>query len=91
MMAPITKLLRKSEVFEWTIECQTTWEDLKNRYIQAPIFINPNWELKFHVHIYASQLAVRAILAQNPTCKIDQPVMYSSRILNYVERNYITT
>ncbi len=29
-MAPITKLLRKIEVFEWTIECQTAWEDIKN-------------------------------------------------------------
>jgi len=30
IMAPITKLLRKIEVFEWTIECQTAWEDIKN-------------------------------------------------------------
>ncbi len=43
MMAPITKLFKKTKVFEWTIECQTTWEDIKiNQYIQAPILINPN-------------------------------------------------
>jgi hypothetical protein len=53
-MAPITKLLREDEVFEWTVECQTTWEDIKNRYIQVPILISPNWELEFHVHIDAS-------------------------------------
>jgi len=38
IMAPIIKLLRKAKVFEWTIECQITWEDIKNRYIQAPIY-----------------------------------------------------
>ncbi len=40
--APITKLFKKTEIFEWTIECQTIWEDIKNQYIQAPILINPN-------------------------------------------------
>jgi hypothetical protein len=53
-MAPITKLFKKDEVFEWTAKCQTTWEDIKNQYIQAHIFISPNWELEFHVHIDAS-------------------------------------
>jgi hypothetical protein len=42
VMAPITKLLKKVEVFEWTIECQITWEDIKNWYIQALILISPN-------------------------------------------------
>jgi hypothetical protein len=42
VMAPITKLLIKTKVFEWIVECQTSWEDIKNWYIQAPILINPN-------------------------------------------------
>jgi hypothetical protein len=42
-------------MFEWTIECQIAWEDIKNQYIQAPMLISPNWELKFHVHTYAFQ------------------------------------
>jgi len=42
IMAPITKLFRKIEVFEWNIECQTAWENIKNRYIQAPILISLN-------------------------------------------------
>jgi hypothetical protein len=29
-MAPITKLLKKTKVFEWTIECQTIWKEIKN-------------------------------------------------------------
>jgi hypothetical protein len=91
VMALNTKFLKKVKVFEWITECQTTWEDIKNQYVQAPILINLNWELEFHVHIDASQLAIGAIVAQNLTSKIDQPIMYSSRLLNFVERNYITT
>jgi hypothetical protein len=30
VMPPITKLLRKTKVFEWIVEFQTTWEDIKN-------------------------------------------------------------
>ncbi len=29
-MSPITKLLKKFEVFEWTKECQNAWEETKN-------------------------------------------------------------
>ncbi len=61
-MALIAKLLRKTKVFEWIDECQTVWEDIKNCYIQPPILINPTWELEFHVHTDAFQLAVGAIL-----------------------------
>jgi len=66
VMALITKLLTKGEMFKLIVECQTAWEDIKNRYIQPPIIINPNWELEFHVYIDASRLVVVAILAQNP-------------------------
>ncbi len=30
VMAPIIKLLKKFKMFEWTVECQTVWEDIKN-------------------------------------------------------------
>jgi hypothetical protein len=76
-MAPITKLFKKVEVFEWIAESQIACEDIKNRYIQAPILINPNWELEFHVHTYAFELAIGAILAHNPTNNIDQPKLYT--------------
>jgi hypothetical protein len=63
IMSLITKLLKKSEVFECTIKCQNAWEEIKNWYIQALILISPNLELEFNVHTDASQLAVGTILA----------------------------
>jgi hypothetical protein len=52
--------------------------------------ISPNWELEFHIHINASQLAIGAIFAQNPIGKFDQPIVYASKLLSSVERNYTT-
>jgi hypothetical protein len=39
--------------------------------MEAPIPIPPNWKFKFHMHTYASLLAVGAMLAQNPIGKYD--------------------
>jgi hypothetical protein len=52
--------------------------------------ISPNWDLEFHVHIDASRLTIRAIFAQNPIDKFDQPVIYASKLLNLLEKNYTT-
>ncbi len=30
IMVFITKVLKKTKVFEWTIECQTIWKEIKN-------------------------------------------------------------
>jgi hypothetical protein len=46
--------------------------------MEAPILIPPNQKLEFHVHIYASLLAICAMLAQNPIGKYDQPIIYAS-------------
>jgi hypothetical protein len=62
-MAPITKLMRKIESFIWTTECQKAWDQIKKKYMEAPILILPNWQMEFHVHTDASLLAVGAMLA----------------------------
>ncbi len=89
-MSPITRLFKKSKVFEWTTKCQNAWEEIKNQYVQAHVLISPNWELEFYVHIDASQLIVRVVLDQNPIGKFDQSVMYASKLLKSIKKNYIT-
>ncbi len=70
-MVPITKLLKKTKTFEWIVECQIAWKEINNGHIQVPILINPQQELKFHVHINASQVVIGTILAHNPTNKFN--------------------
>ncbi len=43
------------------------------------------------MHTNASLLAVGAMLAQNPSGKYDQLIVYASKLLNKVEQNYTTT
>ncbi len=58
--------------------------------MEALIIISPNQELEFHVHTYASLLAIGAMLAQNPIGKYDQPIVYAFRLLNKAKQNYTT-
>lgn len=91
IMAPITKFLCKIEVFPWNVECQEVWEAIRQRYVDAPISIAPKWDMEFHVHTNMSNLAIEAMLAQNPIEKCDQPIAHASKLLNNAEKNYTTT
>ena len=71
IMEPITRLTRKGEAFDWTTKCKNAYQYIKTRYQNAPILIGVDWKLEFHVHTDASDIAVGAMLAQNPTGKID--------------------
>ena len=91
IMEPITRLTKKGEAFDWTTECENAYQYMKNRYRNAPILIGVDWKLEFHVHTDASDIAVGAMFAQNPTGKMDQPIACASRLLSKVEKNYTTT
>ncbi len=43
------------------------------------------------MHTDASLLVVNAMLSHNPTSKYDHPIVYASRLLNKIKKNYTTT
>ena len=75
-------MLRKDQEFDWTKECDTSFNTLKRKLVEAPILRFPNWSIKFHVHIDALGLAIGAILTQPGEYGVDYPVIYNSRKLN---------
>ena len=79
MTYPLEELLREYQEFEWTEECNISFETLKRKLVEAPILRFPNWSTKFLVHIDASGLAIGAILAQPGDDGMDYPIVYSSR------------
>jgi hypothetical protein len=61
---------------------------MKQKYIEARIFIFPNWDVEFHIDV--SLLLACVMLTYNLTRKHDQPIIYASRLLNSANRNYST-
>ena len=78
-------------VFEWTDECEESFQKLKQALISAPILKAPDWNKIFHVHIDASAYAIGCILAQPHENSMDFQVSYSSHQLSKVEKNYTTS
>jgi hypothetical protein len=71
IMEPITGLMRKTKEFDWADTYEAAWKEIKLRYQNAPILIAPRWDLEFHIHTDASNVAIGAMLAQNPSRKYD--------------------
>jgi hypothetical protein len=57
-LSPLEKLMKKFELFRWTLECDKAFDILKEKLSIAPILIFPNWEIEFHVHVDASGIAL---------------------------------
>ena len=76
--------------FEWTKECDESFQNLKEAMTNAQILQAPNCNVIFHVYVDASKFAIGCILAQVGENKMDFPVSYASRQLNEAEKNYTT-
>jgi hypothetical protein len=58
------KLTEKGRKFEWTNECQSPFEELKNRLVSSPILAHPDFSKKFILDTDASNEAILAMILQ---------------------------
>jgi hypothetical protein len=59
---PMTKLLEKNKVFEWTKECQASFEELKKRLTSSPVLVLPDLTKKFDIYCDTSRQGLRCVL-----------------------------
>jgi hypothetical protein len=59
--------------------------------VTATIFLFPDWNKEFHVHVNASSIALGVVLAQPGEGYIDHPLAFSSKKLSATKINYTTT
>ncbi|XP_029675231.1 uncharacterized protein LOC115242830 [Formica exsecta] len=92
---PLTKLTKKTEKFEWTMEQQNAFEILKERLMTAPVLMYPDFNQEFIVTTDASDYAIGAVLSQEKVDN-DRPIAYAktefyrgrSRITIQPRKNY---
>nr|GEV65093.1 reverse transcriptase domain-containing protein [Tanacetum cinerariifolium] len=83
-------LLEKNSPFLFSNECIQAFRTLKEKLIEAPILIAPNWEQPFELMCDASDYVVGAVLGQRVE-KHFWPFHYASKTINQAETNYTTT
>ena len=86
----MTKLLEKDAPFVFCSECIQAFNLLKEKLVNAPIMVAPDWNLPFELMCDASDYAVGAVLGQRREKKF-QSIYYASKTLNEAQQNYTTT
>ncbi|ERN17431.1 hypothetical protein AMTR_s00037p00230530 [Amborella trichopoda] len=81
--APLTDLLKKNKVWEWSERCQDAFEDLKTAVMEEPVLSLPDHSKMFEVHTDALDFAIGRVLIQE-----EHPIAYESRKLNNTKRRY---
>jgi hypothetical protein len=87
----LTELMKKDTPYEWTDIRHIAFLLLKDKLINAPILVPPDWDKTFHVDVDVSKFCIGLMLSQKDDQKKDHPIYYASRQLNPAEKNYSTT
>ncbi|BBG93431.1 transposable element gene, partial [Prunus dulcis] len=81
--APLTRLTRKGVKFEWSDECEKSFNELKTRLTTAPVLALPDDSGNFVIYSDASQQGLGCVLMQH-----GRVIAYASRQLKKHELNY---
>ncbi|PKU84124.1 RNA-directed DNA polymerase [Dendrobium catenatum] len=76
IMAPIIDCL-KNKQFQWTEECQRSWDTIKQSLSSASVLALPNFEIPFQVDTDASAVGIGAVLSQD-----NRPIEFFSEKLS---------
>ena len=74
IFAPMTRLTQKAVKFEWSEECEQSFQELKRRLVSAPVLALPVSGVEFTVHSDASLQGLGCVLMQD-----EKVVAYTSR------------
>lgn len=64
LAAPLNGLLQKDQPFNWTPECQNSFDQLKMRFTEAPVLVMPETSKPFQIEADASKYASGGVLTQ---------------------------
>jgi hypothetical protein len=85
---PLHELTKKDKIWNWTNECQTAFETLKERFSTAPVLTMPDTTKPFILETDASKWAIGATLLQKQEDGQLHPCGYLSHALTQTERNW---
>ncbi len=85
---PLTELLWKNKVFEWTNRCTEALKELIRLVTTQPVLVHPDPNKTFKLEVDASNYATSAILFQRDERGKPWPIGYNSKTFNDTEWRY---
>ena len=72
--------MKKDKIFDWTPECQNSFDTLKQWFTAKPVLMMPDQSRPFQIEADASKYASRAVLTQMDSNGDRHPVVYFLKI-----------
>ena len=85
---PLNDLTKKDNKFEWTKECQMSFDTLKQRFTEEPVLLMPDHSKPFQIESDASKVATGAVLTQADLNGDQHLVAFLSQTFTDTERRY---
>ena len=85
LLAPMTALLSKKVKWNWTQECQESFDEIKRVISQETLLAFPDFTKTFHIYTDASDYQLGAVIMQE-----GKPLAFYSRKLNAAQKRYTT-
>ena len=89
LAAPLLERVSSKEKLPWTVQCEQSFNDIKNALINATALHHPDLSKPFHVYSDASDYAFGAVLTQKHEDEL-KPVAWAGRKMSKAEVNYYT-
>ena len=81
-------MTKKDKKFEWTEECQMSFDTLKQRLTEEPILLMPDHSKPFQIESDALKVTTGAVLTQTDLNGDQHPVAFLSQTFTNTERQY---
>ena len=88
LSAPLNKLLRKDEQWNWTDECQTSFLKIKDALTSTDVLPHYDPKLPLGLACDASSIGVGRVLFHKYLDGSERPIAYASKSLTSAEKNY---
>jgi hypothetical protein len=85
---PLHNLTKKDAKWEWTKECNSAFNQLKDSLTAGPVLVQPNHEQQYELETDASNFAMGAVLSQRNDKGELHPVAFLSKSFSDPQRNY---
>ena len=85
---PMNMLMRKDVKWQWGVEQQKAFNELKRVFITKLVLVAPDLDKEFRVEADVSNYATGGVLSMKCADEMWKPVAFISKSLSNTERNY---
>ena len=83
-----TPLLKKGVPFRWSLECQQAFERVQDIMARLPTVCVPIFGKPLWLYLASNNQAIGALITQEDSHGVEQPIYYVSRTLKDAETRY---